>query len=217
MIIRGHCAYLRETRRGELVRAKRYYYEENPDRWPAETQTDTLWLKEQEWKTFIPAKPKDGQVIQISQSLQNRFFGTLGLEFMEGSVHSALPRRSKMTLTIMAETPRFIKFRIDGEAEMGKAFDRNKRRADKSRGCSVRILGFARYEVKEKKFSSFDVVGLGKAWGNRGRFGEREVRIREYPWDYGIAWELVTTNEPRDRIPPYNLLHYAGFPYWGKK
>ena len=60
------------------------------------------------------------------------------------------------------------------------------------------------------KFDRFDIVGVGKAWGNKMNYTRRELSIEGYPWMYGIACELVTGNSPIDRIPPYNLLHYNG-------
>ena len=51
--------------------------------------------------------------------------------------------------------------------------------------------------------------------GNMIIKGRREIRIDEYPWSYGIAAELVTTRQPVDLIPPYNLVHYgSGIPYF---
>jgi hypothetical protein len=46
----------------------------------------------------------------------------------------------------------------------------------------------------------------------------REIHLDDYPWMYGIAWELVTGDAPKDRLPPYNLLHYDSTPpYFGKR
>lgn len=216
LILRGHCTYLKESRKGQIQRANLYYYEENPDRWPAETQSDTLWMKEHEWKSLIPSQPKEGDKLQVPQGLQNRFFGTLGIEYMEGSVRSMLPTNSRMTLTVVAETPKFVKFRLEGEATMGKRYVPQSRDKPDSRGCRVRILGFVKYDNLNNKITRFDVVGLGKAWGQLGN-GQSEVRKHQHPWTYGIVWEAVRGETAFERIPPYNLLHYASFPYWGKK
>ena len=49
-------------------------------------------------------------------------------------------------------------------------------------------------------------------------YTKRAIRIAESPWRYGIFCELVTEREPRDLVPPYNLLHYGGgMKYFGGK
>ena len=62
------------------------------------------------------------------------------------------------------------------------------------------------------------MAGVGRAWVNKMNYVQREVRLDQYPWMYGIACELVTGDAPQDRIPPYNLLHYnSAGPYFGSR
>src|SRR5262249_25248319 len=91
---------------------------------------------------------------------------------------------------------------------LGKEFDEKLRSEPNSRGCELRVLGEVRYDRKKQAIECFDVAGIGRAWGNKMNYVHREVRLDQYPWMYGIAWELVTGVTPQDRIPPYNLLHY---------
>ena len=73
----------------------------------------------------------------------------------------------------------------------------------------MRIIGRAVYDRAKGAFTRFDLAGVGKAWGCKMDYVDREVRIREHPWWYGIACELVSGSAPMDRIPPYNMLHYG--------
>jgi len=77
------------------------------------------------------------------------------------------------------------------------------------------VLGRVRCDAKGN-FEQFDIVGIGRAWGNKMEYIGREMSIHGYPWMYGIACELVKGDRPVDRIPPYNLLHYngSGRPYF---
>jgi hypothetical protein len=217
LIVRGYCTYLRQDEKKQFVHAGQYYYKENPDRWLAETQSDLLWLTEAEWKSLIPANPKPGDRAEVSPLIQKRFYCTIGIDYMEGSVNSLALRKGTMTLTVRDADEQSIVFRLDGYAHLGKEMD-DKSRADKnSRGCELRVFGEVRYNRKKQAIERFDVVGVGRAWGNKMDYIRREIRLDEYPWTYGIACELVTGDSPQDRIPPYNLLHYNSTgPYFEK-
>ena len=217
LIVRGYCTYLRQDRKNQIVRSKEYYYKQNPDRWMAETQSDLLWLTESEWKSLIPANPKPGGCSEVAPAIQKRFYSTIGIDYMEGSVNSLPPRQTTMTLTVQRADNEAIVFRLDGYAHLGKEFDAKLRSEPNSRGCELRVLGEVRYDRKKRAIERFDVAGVGRAWGNKMNYIHREVRLDQYPWTYGIAWELVTGDTPQDRIPPYNLLHYNSTgPYFEK-
>jgi hypothetical protein len=174
-----------------------------------ETQSDLLWLTESEWKSLIPAAPKPGDRSEVTPAIQKRFYSTIGIDYMEGSVNSLPSRQTTMTLTVQRVDDPTIVLRLDGYAHLGKEFDEKLRSEPNSRGCELRILGEVRYDRKKQALERFDVAGIGRAWGNKMNYVHREIRLDEYPWMYGIAWELVTGDTPQDRIPPYNLLHYS--------
>jgi hypothetical protein len=216
LVVRGYCTYLRREEDKKIVRAGQYYYRENPDRWKAETQSDLLWLTESERKSLVPADPKVGQRHEVAQAIQKRFYSTIGLDYMEGSVNSLAARKTTMTLTVKTADERAITMRLDGYAHLGKELDPKLRREKNSRGCELRVLGEVRYDRVKQAIDRFDVAGVGLAWGNKMDYVHREVRLDDDPWLYGIAWELVTGDAPQDRIPPYNLLHYNSTgPYFG--
>jgi hypothetical protein len=216
-VLRGYCSYLEREPSGKLVRAKRFYYEENPDRWAAETQSDILWLTEEETRSLVPADLRDGSRVDATSRIQKRLFGTLGIDYMEGSVNSLAVRESSLTLTVESVSGSSVGLRIDGYAKLGKAHDETKRKEPRSRGCELRIIGRAVYDREKGAFTRFDLAGAGMAWGCKMDYVDREIRIREHPWWYGVACELVSGSEPMDRIPPYNMLHYGGRePYLGE-
>jgi hypothetical protein len=208
LIIRGYCTFLGRDGKGSIVRAGQYYYKENPDRWLAETQSDFLWLTESEWTSLIPVAPKPGDRADVAKAIQKRFYSTIGLEYMDGSVNSLPPRDTTMTLTVLQADDKTIVLRLDGYARLGRELDEKLRTKPNSRGCEVRVLGYVHYDKKKGALTRFDVVGVGNAWGNKMNYLSREIRLDQYPWLYGIACELVTGAAPQDRIPPYNLLHY---------
>jgi len=218
LIVRGYCTYLQRGDDGDIERAKRFYYEENPDRWAAETQSDTLWLTEAEWKSLVPSDPRVGQVIEVAPAIRERFFTTIGIDYMEGSVNSLPARETAMTLRVERADADGISLRLDGYSRLGKEFDGAPTRNRDSRGSEVRVLGYLHYDARRGAFDRFDLVGVGQAWGNKMDYTVREIRIQEYPWLYGIACELVPGETPMERIPPYNLLHYNSVgPYFADR
>jgi len=217
LIVRGYCTFLRQDK-GRAARAAEYYYKENPDRWKAETQSDLLWLTEPEWKSLIPAEPKVGGQSDVAPAIQKRFYSTLAIEYMDGSVNSLPARHKTMTLTVERADNNAIVQRLDGYARLGKERDDKLRSQANSRGSEIRVLGYIHYDRAKQAIVRFDVVGVGRAWGIKGDYFTREIRLEQYPWMYGIACELVTGTSAQDRIPPYNLLHYNSTPpYFDKK
>jgi hypothetical protein len=208
LIVRGYCSFLRRDDKGTSDRAREYYYKENPDRWAAETQSDLLWLTESEWKSLVPGNPKVGERSEVARAIRKRFFSTIAIEYMDGSVNSLPTRDATMTLTVQRVDEKTVLLRLDGYARLGKELDTDLRAQPNSRGSEVRVLGYVGYDRSKQAISRFDVVGVGQAWGNKMNYLQREIRLDQYPWTYGIACELVTGNSPQDRIPPYNLLHY---------
>jgi len=218
LIIRGFCSYLAHNDDGRIIRPTQYYYRENPDRWETETQSDILWLTEPEWKSLVPEKLHVGARIEVARVIQQRFFSTIGIDYMEGSVNSLPTRQSRLELTVTDVSDDVLKMRLDGYARLGRELDAETRGKPNTRGCEARVLGQIEYDRKRGTFTQFNIVGIGEAWGNKMEYIQREIRLDDYPWTYGIACELVTTRTPMDLIPPYNLLHYnSSGPYFAEQ
>jgi len=218
LILKGHCTYMKADEKGKIDRSKEWYYRENPDRWPAETQTDMLWLTESEWKSLVPADPKKGDRADVAGPVQKRIFCTIGIDYMEGSVNALLARETALTLTVESVSADALTLRLDGTAKLGKEFEEAAKTEKYTRGSDVRVLGYVGVDRAKAAITRFDVVGLGLAWGNKMEYQRREIRLDSMPWMYGIAVELVTTRRPIDLVPPYNMLHYgSGLKYFEEK
>ena len=213
LVVRGYCTYLKTDELGKAQRAKRLYYQQNPDAWAAETQNDMLWLTEAEWRSLIPKNGATGTQIIVPKEIQRRFFSTIGIDYMEGSVNALPLRESTMTITL--EKPGQL--RVDGHGKMGRASTDQSQTDPSTRGCELQVVGRIDYDLEQKKITSFDLVGIGEAWGNKMEYTRREIGIPGPRWKYGIACELVTGTAPEDLLPPYNMLHYGGkIKYFGE-
>ena len=205
--LRGYCNHLSLNGEGEPVRKDLYYY---GNQWKAETQSDILWLTEDESKNLVPKDPKPGRVVEVGQPIQYRFFSTIGIDYMEGSVHSLPVRESTMAVTVEGVDETGVTLRLDGYGRMGIAYDETSKRDEPhTRGCELRVLGKLHCD-RSARFDRFELVGIGSAWGNKMKQTQRSLSIEGNPWVYGIACELIKGDDPIDRVPPYNLLHYNG-------
>jgi hypothetical protein len=217
LILKGYCTYLKADEKGKIDRSREWYYRENPDRWPAETQSDMLWLTESEWKSLIPADPHKGGRADVPAPIQKRLFCTICIDYMEGSVNALLPRETSLTLTVETVAPESLTLRLDGFAKLGREFDEKLHKEKNSRGSDVRLLGYVTVDRSRNALTRFDIVGLGHAWGNKMEYVRREIRLDTVPWLYGITVELVDTRRPIDLVPPYNMLHYgSGLKYFNE-
>jgi len=217
MILRGYCTYLHDPPMGPIARKKQMYYRENPDAWAAETQDDMLWLTEEETLSLLPGKHRVGSTLHVPLPIQQRFYSTIGIEYMEGSVNALPTTDSLMTIRVKQVNSREIHLILRGSAQMGVPFAQHDRNGARSRGCELTLAGELTIDRTSNRYSRFDLVGIGRAWGNKMDSTRKAIRIAEYPWAYGIACELITTRNPVDLIPPYNLVHYgSGLSYFGK-
>ncbi len=196
---------------GTASRSPQFYYQENPDAWAAETQSDMLWLTEAEWRSLIPEKSGPGPAFEAPAEIRRRLFSTLGIDYMEGSVNALPVRTSTLTLTPTGPGPSGHEvLALEGRAALGKPQGPDTKSQPATRGCEVEVFGEIQYDPKTKSITAFDLAGLGQAWGNKMEYTRREIRVGDHPWLYGIACELVTGDTPYDLVPPYNLLHYGG-------
>ena len=209
LIIRGYCTYMESTSEGPK-KAKRFYYEENPNAWAAETQSDMLWLTEAEWRSLIPEDLKPGQNLEVPEEIQRRLFGTIGIDYMEGSVNALPVSSSNMKITVEGSKADTVTLSISGTAAMGKSPTPGTSKEGRTRGSQLNVIGRIVYDKKKDQITAFDLAGIGNAWGNKMEYTNRAIRLKSPTWRYGIAAELVTTRTPYDLVPPYNLLHYGG-------
>jgi len=214
LILRSYCTYLELDENQKPQRAKRLYYQRNPDAWEVETQNDMLWLTEEEWQALLPEGSTGKIKITVPREVQRRFYTTIGIDYMEGSVNALPLRESEMTLTLVKDG----ELLLDGYGKMGQPFGPGSKTEGHSRGCEIQITGTITYDSKRRKITGIDVAGLGEAWGNKMNYTRREITLPSPKWHYGIACELVPGKQPDELIPPYNMLHYDGkMKYFGGK
>lgn len=83
-----------------------------------------------------------------------------------------------------------IRLRLEGDVQMGEPFDEQLKVEARARGCELRVLGRL-HCGHAVEFDRLDIVGIGKAWGNKMNYTRREMSIGGYQWTCGITCAVV--------------------------
>jgi hypothetical protein len=193
---------------------------------PALTQIDMLWMREVEVLSIVPAEPKVGASFRMPDALERRM--------IQFTVPCANPvgDQGEFTLTVTSVSAGAVDLRLEGWSRQGVSFNDAKDAFAKSRGegkrrasvgQATRWLGFLKYDLTKKAFTSFDIVGIGDVWGeaaNRKYGAGAGAEPRK--WPAGYAFELAK-NSPADRITPPQMVQQGLYNrdltdwYWGAK
>ena len=169
---------------------------------------DHLWLTEADWKSLIPADPKQGTTFAVPARVRERILRFHLIDNTRGEPPfwtREQVRRQKMTLTVEEVMPTRLRLRLDGEALLATSADPK----EAKRGMNARLLGHVEYDRKKKALTRFDVVALGEHWGDSPL--TRGARPGRTP--LGVAFELARGDQPADRVPPQaarSLAEYLG-------
>ena len=169
---------------------------------------DHMWLAEAEWKSLMPANPRQGDTFSLPAILADRLVRrhlnprSVYDGHSDGLDRSAV-RAAALTLTVEAVSASKVRLRLDGHAKLGKlplpAVLAGKIASMDAWGYEPKLLGFLEYEPQKRVFTRFDVVALGDQFG---RVGLITGAARPGCQPLGISFELVKGDRPADRVPP---------------
>lgn len=222
LIANVYFTYLKDDGKGKLERAL-WHVEGQPGTEPGSghgrnqilTHIDKLWLTKAEWKSLLPPDPAPGQKHSLPPAIQQR----LARFYANDMAHRATGdrvRAAELTLTVESATGDGVALRLEGAVKTGCTFeaalrDRESSEATGLCGADFELLGYLQYDARKDAFTRFDIVALGEGWGggpsqaattNFYRGGEHRR------WPMGIAFQLLTTRRPIDRLPPQNANPY---------
>jgi hypothetical protein len=172
-----------------------------------QAQPDHMWLTRKEWRSLIPAEPRPQEKFPVPTAIADRLVRWhLNPLFVYGEANPLgrnEVRAAKLTLTVTEVSPRVVRLRLDGFARLGKEAGPDLKAGRKACldrwGYEPHLLGFLDYDRRKQVFTRFDVVALGDHFG---RLGICDSASRPGCQPLGVAFELVTTDAPAERIPP---------------
>jgi hypothetical protein len=173
----------------------------------SQAQPDHVWLTEAEWKSLVPAAPREGDTFPMPAALGDRFIRWHLNPLLVYGESNPLDRRAvrggELTLTVIRARPSGVRLRLDGFARLGEevpgGLGESGRACLDQWGYGPRVLGYLEYDLRRGKFARFDVVALGEQFG---RLGICDSAARPGYQPVGISFELVEGDRPADRIAP---------------
>lgn len=172
-----------------------------------QAQPDHMWLTEEEWKSLLPAEPRQGDTFAVPPGITDRFvrwhLNPLSVYGETTALRPKEVRASELTLTVDAVSESSVRLRVSGFASLGSEpppeVAQGKCACVTEWGYEPRVLGAIQYDPARKRITRFDAVALGDQFGRLG-ISDSAARIGLQP--VGISFELVSGDAPADRIPP---------------
>jgi hypothetical protein len=182
-------------------------------------QRSSLWLKEEEWKSLIPAKLEKGQSHTVPAKLAKRLwlYGLVPqtLWVVEETWRPDSVRSGDLKVTVEEVTPEAVRLRLHGSVLLSgptvlhtwpdrKFIKKMENRYD------ARLEGVIVYDRAAQRIIRFDIAALGDYAGRwfAGEKGWKEATA-EAPLALGFAVELDRTayELPPERRRPRSFMH----------
>jgi hypothetical protein len=181
------------------------------------TFCNTMWLKEVEWRSLVPASAKKGDTFPVPARFRWRLLWTSFNHSLDAMTREEMIRSADLELTVEEASSAGVKLRLDGVAQLGWSFEEHQAAPgtftengvpnsySTKAGCDLQLLGFLGYDAKTKSMVRFDVVATGSSWGLWTDFS------RNYdPVKYGAAgklgeWPFANKGRPAPRRWPYGV------------
>ena len=162
-------------------------------------QNDFMWVPEKEWRSLVPADPRAGDRCDVPATFALRLL-RYHLVPCRGFTEGAAFTRSRadagrLTLTAQDVTPEKLVLRLEGSANLKESG------REEPSVYEPALLGTLEYDRTKKHFTRFDLVALGTASG-LPRDANGVITPRKGPYPLGIAFELVASPTPAERLHP---------------
>jgi hypothetical protein len=231
LVANVYFTYIEKDDKGEFRRAL-WHVEGQPGTEPGSghgrnqvlTFVDKFWLTEAEWKSLLPAEPVKGSAHPLPEKIAGRIVRFYANDMAHRSTGDKV-RSCEFTVSVESVSSEALDLRLEGRTATGVPFEEAPLEGKNAEapglcGAEYRFEGRLRYDASKRRFTRFDIVALGEGWGGNRKQAATTNFYRggeHRRWPMGIAFELVTTDRPIDRIPPQNANKYrAGDAYFGK-
>jgi len=208
LVLKVYTRNLKRDAKGELARITAEDLKDNT-RYPGwdiaytEPTRDNLWLTAEEWRSLVPAQPRQGDRFPVPTGIRDRIFLFHLQDMTQGGLEYPWFRQhlkaGELTLTVEETTPR-TRLRINGSVR----FVSN---TMPECGFEARVVGALDYDPSKKAVQQFRFIVLGETWG--GGSGIHEF-TRPGRAPLAMSFELVSGNNPIDRIAPLGYVGNSG-------
>ena len=188
------------------------------ERWRYARNHDYVWITREEMLSMAPDAPQAGDRFPVPDGIARRIARFHLLDCVRGENHS-WPAEAiqdlEMTFAVTGVRDAWLDMELSGHArlhERGSWCLRAPRESSGSglsiccmlneQGFEPQLLGYGRFDKRQRRFSRFDLVAVGTRWGGT-HFNGRRDDVEPAPM--GIAMTIAGT-AARDRTPPHASL-----------
>jgi hypothetical protein len=176
-----------------------------------EPNTEYMWLKEEEWKSLVPAKPAKGEKLAVAPIIADRMarFHLTPRRAMTsegGILRKADVRSAQLSLVVEDVSEERVRLRLYGFVHTGTVFEKEKATTPNGPlgfGFAAPLHGILEYDRLKQSVVRFDLIALGEVWGRWGDANGKSLFVeRPGSTPFGFAFQLARGNTPTERIPP---------------
>ena len=164
---------------------------------------DTIWYSALEARQWLPEQLDDDRPHEVPRGLVERLARFHLVDTVKGQTSAFASedvQGARMTTWVTEREGDLIQLAIEGTTRSVSDWDENRRA---HHGVETQLVGTASYDQTKQKFVAFDLVALGRRWGQT-RFNDRQRDLEESP--VGFVMELASDDAPR--IPPAFIYAY---------
>jgi len=169
------------------------------ERWP-DSNLDYAWFRKGEARALLPDKPNKGAKHDVPRKLMERLARFHLLDNVHALNYTFFPKeaieKARLTSTVLQVKGNLVSLNFKGETRASLV-------SPKMIGYEPKLLGRATFNLKEKKFVSFELVAVGLRWG----LGNCNQRHNPTPALMGIVLTLAGDSQA-ERLPPAFISRY---------
>lgn len=161
---------------------------------------DFAWFRKDEARGFLPAVPTPGTPHKVPRALVERLARFHLMDNVRALNYAFFPKEAVERAELTASVTQ-----IDGD-QVSLRFEGVTRAATpepEKRGYEPKLLGHATYDLKNERFTVFELVAVGTRWG----VGNCNQRHDPAPSPMGVVLRLAG-DSPAERLPPAFVSHY---------
>jgi hypothetical protein len=170
------------------------------ERWP-DSNLDYAWFRKDEARAFLPAEPKKDDNHNVPRELVQRLARFHLLDNVHALNYTFFPKeaieRARLTSTVVSVIGDLVTLSLEGETRASLV-------SPNKIGYEPTLLGRATFNLKERKFVSFELLAVGIRWG----LGNCNQRHDPSPALMGIAFTLAGHSQA-ERLPPAFISRYG--------
>lgn len=169
-------------------------------RWP-DSNLDYAWFRKAEARGFLPVKPTKGARHEVPRELVERLARFHLIDNVYALNYTFFPKdsieKAQLTSTVDQVDGDLVSLRLEGLSRASMV-------SPNKIGYEPKLVGRAKYDLKQGKFVDFELVAVGKRWG----LGSCNQRHDPTPALMGIVFTLAG-DSPAERLPPAFISRYG--------